>query len=129
MENAEIASSLRKALENIEKASRTYTNRKEDELDHSLWRAFTEIEYTSFLVSSETGNNEIVERTRRRVSRIDMKSSLIDARDSLLKSLKLVEGKGLSNKVSDEVEEAKASVFDTIRKLSAKNRKKKNRGS
>jgi len=129
MENAEIIPSLNKALEDLEKALQAFESEKETELDRSLWGAFSEIEYASFLVSLETGDNKVVERKRGRVYKIDMKTSLINAKDSLLDSLRLVERNGLSNGVGDELEEAKASVFDGIRKLTAKNRQKKTKGS
>ena len=129
MGNTGIISSLNKALEDLEEAFQAFENEKETELDRSLWKAFSEIEYTSFLVSLETGDNKVVERKRGRVYKIDMKTSLINAKDSLLDSLKLVKRDGLSNGVGDGLEEVKASVFDAIRKQSAKNRQQKTKGS
>ena len=126
MDNAEIASSFQIALENIENAFQAYDREEEDEIDCLLWRAFSEIEYISFLVSIETEGNELVERRRKRVSRIDVKASLTDARETLLGILKLVDEDGLSTSVSDELENAKVSVFNAIRKSSARNRKKGN---
>jgi len=126
MDNAEIASSFQIALENIENAFQAYDREEEDEIDCLLWRAFSEIEYISFLVSIETEGNELVERRRKRVSRIDVKASLTDAREILLGIMKLVDEDRLSTSVSDELENAKMSVFNAIRKSSARNRKKGN---
>lgn len=125
MEKNEIISSLQKALENVERASEAKEIEDEIELDLSLWRAFSEIEYISFLNSLETEENESIYTKRKRVNRIDLGSSLIDARDSLLESLKLVETDELSIRIGDEIEKAKTSVFDAIRKQSAINRRNK----
>jgi hypothetical protein len=128
MEKNEIISSLQRALENVEKASKAKEKEDEIKLDLSLWRAFSEIEYISLLNSLETGEKESVYTKRKRVNRIDLGSSLIDARDSLLESLKLVETDEFSIRVDDEIEKAKTSVFDAIRKQSAINRRNKKSG-
>jgi len=125
MNNDEITSSLRRALENVEKAAQAEKRRDEAKLDLLLWRAFSEIEYVSFLVSSETGDNEPVRGKRKRINKIDIESSLIDARDNLLDSLKLCEDDEISTRLGREVEKAKTSVFNAIRKHLAKNRKRK----
>lgn len=125
MEKNEIISSLQKALKNVERASQAKEIEDEIELDLSLWGAFSEIEYISFLNSLETGENESIYTKRKRVNSIDLGSSLIDARDSLLESLKLVETDEFSIQIGDEIEKAKTSVFDAIRKQSAINRRNK----
>ena len=129
MEKNEIISSLQKALENIERASQAKEKEDEMKLDLSLWKAFSEIEYISLLNSLETGEKESVYTKRKRVSGIDLESSLSDARDSLLESLKLVETDEFSIRVGEEIEKAKTSVFDAIRKQSAINRRNRKSGN
>jgi hypothetical protein len=116
MLNTEIISSLRKALENIDRASQAYQKEDEADFDLSLWRAFSEIEYVSFLVSSETETADPVVSKRRRVSEIDIGLSLTEAKNSLLECLKLMENEGTSAAAGDEVEKAKTAVFSAMRK-------------
>ena len=127
MKDTELVGSLREALENVEKASQALEKGDETALDLSLWKAFSKIEYASFLVSIETGDNERLQVRRRRVNKIDMTSSLNDAKDLLFQALNLLEKDTPSAKVADDIEKAKTSVFDSMRKQSAKARKKKAR--
>jgi hypothetical protein len=119
MEKSEIISSLQKAIENVEKASQAKEAADEKILDTSLWKAFSEIEYISFLNSLEKKQNESIYTKRKRVSRIDLESSLVEARHSLLETLKLVETDELPTQIDEVIERAKTSVFDAIRKKSA----------
>ncbi len=129
MLNTEIISSLRKALENIDRASQAHQREDEADLDLSLWRAFSEIEYASFLVSAETETADPIVKKRKRVNEIDIGLSLTEAKNSLLESLRLIENENVSVTVGDQVEKAKTAVFSAMRKQSRIRQQERREGS
>lgn len=116
MLNTEIIPSLRRALENIDQASQAHQEDDEADLDLLLWKAFSEIEYVSFLISSEAETADPVARKRTRVGEIDIGLSLTEANNSLLECLKLIENEGSHAAAIDEVEKAKIAIFNAMRK-------------
>jgi len=124
MDNAEMNSSFQEALKSIDKAAQAYEEEDETILDLSLWKAFSEIEYSSFLFSLKTDNREQLKARRKRVSRIEIESSLKDARAHIQESLRLIKEES-PKELNEEIEEAKTSIFNAIRKLKSIRRRQR----